>query len=242
MLEESARDGLRCFLARLLGWDDAHAVDRALRSVDLAMAHRAPLVLCGEGDLVPVAHSLHRRALGPGRPFVLAARRDRPASARAPASYASGVAAFEAATDGTLCVRSKRPPRDFPKAMELLRDPGARVRLVICAATCDEHQVLLAVADPIRVPALGTRAKELPRIAEECATEAIAALSSPVSLTPRDRDWVVARCTSSLHEIEVATLRLVALRQAGTILHASKLLGMSHGALGEWFKLRRRTR
>jgi hypothetical protein len=89
------------------------------------------------------------------------------------------------------------------------------------------------------VPALGGRAKELPRIAEECAAEPMTALSSPVSLTPRDRDWVVARCASSRHEIEMATLRLVALRQAGGVLRASQLRGMSHGALGEWFKLRR---
>lgn len=243
MLEESTRDRLRSFLARLLGWGDASAVDRALRSVELAVAQHAPLVLCGDGNLVPVAHALHQRALGPGSPFVLAERRDRTASSRAPVRYASGVAAFEAATDGTLCVRSKRPPRDFPKVMKLLRGTGARVRLVVCSATRDEHDVLLAIADPIHVPELKTRAAgELPRIVDECAAEAMTTLSWPVSLTPRDRDWVVARCASSLHEIEVATLRMLALRHAGSIARAAELLGMSHAALGEWFSRRRTKR
>jgi hypothetical protein len=116
------------------------------------------------------------------------------------------------------------------------------VRLVVCSATCDEHDVLLAIADPIQVPELKTRAGELPRIVDECATEAMTALSSPVSLTPHDRAWVVARCASTLHEIEVATLRLLALGHAGSIARAAELLGMSHAALGEWFSRRRTTR
>jgi hypothetical protein len=136
----------------------------------------------------------------------------------------------------------QRPPRDFPKVMELLRGPGARVRLVVCSATCDEHDVLLAIADPIQGPELKTRASELPRIVDECAAEAMTALSSPVSLTPRDRDWVVARGTSSFHEIEMATLRMLALRHAGSIARAAELLGMSHAALGEWFSRRRTKR
>jgi prevent-host-death family protein len=38
-----------------------------------------------------------------------------------PGELCQRVAAFEAATDGTLCGRSKRPRRDFPNVMELLR-------------------------------------------------------------------------------------------------------------------------
>ena len=120
----SAGDGLRGFLARLLGWDDLAAVDRALRSVDLAATQRAPLVLCGDGNLVPVAHALHRRAVGVDRPFVLAdpRRGDTPATVRAPVNYRSGVAAFEAATDGSLCVRSRRPPRAARRLRRPVRD------------------------------------------------------------------------------------------------------------------------
>ena len=101
--------------------------------------------------------------------------------------------------------------------------------------------MLLAVSDPIRLPALETRTSELLRITEEYAEDARAALSSSAPFTQQDREWVVTRCASSLHEIELATLRLVAIRHAGTVARAAELLGMSHAALGEWFARRRLT-
>jgi hypothetical protein len=122
---------------------------------------------------------------------------------------------------------------------DLLRDPRARVQLVVCADGYERHDVLLAISDPIQVPSLGTRKPELPRIIDEYAADALVALSSSVSFTPRDRDWVVARCASSLHEIETATMRLIALRQAGSILAAAELLGISYSSLREWFARRR---
>ena len=232
---------LRGFLSRLLGWNNAPAVDRALRSVELAAGH-VPLVLCGDGDLVSVAHALHRRILGTGRPFVVGdpRRGNTPASVRAPANYVSGVAAFGAATEGTVCVRSKRPPLDFAEMVELLRDPGApHVQLVVCAGRYQRSNVLLAISAPIQVPSLGARARDLPRIVEEYGADACAALSSSAAFTPRDRDWVCERCASSLQEIEAATTRLVALRHAGSAARAAELLGISHGSLSEWFARRR---
>jgi hypothetical protein len=61
---------LRGFIERLLGWSDEHTVELAARSLALALGHRATLVLCGEGDLVPIAQALHHRALETGWPFV----------------------------------------------------------------------------------------------------------------------------------------------------------------------------
>lgn len=239
-----ARLGLRSFLERLLGWEDVPTIDGAMRSVARAVAKRAPLVLCGDGDLVPIARALHRHAFGPDRSFVLAdpRRGDSPATVRAPVNYRSGVAAFAAATDGTLCVRSRRPPRDFAQVMKLFSDPGARVRLVVCADPYEMSDVFLAVSDPIRLPALETRERELPRIVEEYGEDARDALSTTAPFTEQDRDWVIARGAPSLHEIELATLRLVAIRHAGTVKRAAELLGMSHAALGEWFAKRRTKR
>jgi hypothetical protein len=121
---------LRGFVARIIGWapERAEAVEQALCSIELAAARRSPLVLLGETDLVPIAQALHRRTLGADRPFVLAdpRRGNTPAMARAPTNYRSGVAAFEAATDGTLCVRSRRPPRDFARVMNEARDAMSR--------------------------------------------------------------------------------------------------------------------
>src|SRR5437762_5691298 len=46
----SAGDGLRGFLARLVGWTNERAIDLAVRSVELAADHRAALVLHGVED------------------------------------------------------------------------------------------------------------------------------------------------------------------------------------------------
>jgi hypothetical protein len=144
-----------------------------------------------------------------------------------------------AATGGTLCIRSKRLPRDFASVVDLVRDPSARVQIVICADRRDENDVLLAASAPIQVPSLRARAGELPRIVEEYAEDTISALSATVPFTSTDRDWICARCASSLHAIETATMRLIALRQAGNVAKAAELLGMTHGALGEWLARRR---
>jgi hypothetical protein len=80
LVAESARGvAVREFCRRLLGWggDRMRAVDHALRAVRLAMARRSPLVLCGEGDLIPIARTLHRFAMGDRAPFVVCDRRRR---------------------------------------------------------------------------------------------------------------------------------------------------------------------
>src|SRR5512138_999549 len=92
-------DEIRRFLARLIGWTSVRPVELALRSVELAVEHRAALVVCGTGDMVPIAWALHRRVLGAERPFVVCdpRRGNTPASVRSPANHESGVAAFDAA-------------------------------------------------------------------------------------------------------------------------------------------------
>jgi hypothetical protein len=64
-------DELRPFLARLLGWSDEQAVEVALRTLALALEHRATLVLRGEGDMMPSALTLHLHTLGGDSPFVV---------------------------------------------------------------------------------------------------------------------------------------------------------------------------
>src|SRR5262249_54267850 len=112
--ESRALVALHRFLARLLGFgaDGLPALDRALRAVRRAATRRSPLILCGSGDLVPIAHGLHRRALGEGQPFVVCdPRRGRAAaSVRAAESYAEGASAMAAAAGGTLCLRAHRLP------------------------------------------------------------------------------------------------------------------------------------
>jgi Inner membrane component of T3SS, cytoplasmic domain len=227
---------LRGFMARLLGWgpERAESVDLAMRAVRMAQARRTPLVLRGEGDLVPIAHELHRRVLGAARPFILCdpRRQSMEANVRSSANFERGLEALSAARGGSLCVRSSRPPADFIKVIAALRDPDSPVQLIVCDATAHDAEALLAV--PITIPALSTRREEVPHIVEEYLLDAARQLGAPRRVVPEDRDWVLAHSAASLHEIEKGTRRLTALRAAGTILGAADLLGMASVSLRRW--------
>src|ERR1041384_5058629 len=80
LIAESRRSvELREFFARLLGWRSEHiqVVDLALHAIHMAAPRRSALVLRGDGDLVPIARAIHRRAFGADRPFIVADPRRR---------------------------------------------------------------------------------------------------------------------------------------------------------------------
>jgi len=236
-----ACDDLRGFVGRLLGWTNERAINDALRSIEVAADHRAHLVLCGEGDLVPIAHALHQRTLGPDRPFVVCdpRRGSTSASVRAPANHESGVAALAAATGGSLCVRRARLPRDFSMVARRLGTADA-VQYIVCVDGNEDAHPLLVVPAPIRVPSLTGRASELPRIVDEYVLDAMVGLGARGDcLTEEDRAWLLKRAVSSLSEIEKATRRLVALRTSSTISQAAARLGMAPVSLSRWIERRR---
>ena len=143
---------------------------------------------------MPVAQALHRRALGPEQPFCLCDRHRNVGdeSARSAANEASGVTAFHAARGGSLCVRAWRLPDDFSSMVALVRNPGAAVQLIICADARFDTHPFLAQPVPIRVPSLRTRAKELPRIVDEYAADALRELAALDGyFTEADRQWVL---------------------------------------------------
>jgi hypothetical protein len=229
---------LREFCARILGWgtDREQAVAHALRALRLAAARRSTLVLQGEEDLVPLAYALHRRVLGPDAPFVVCDRRrgDLPASVRSPTNHGSGVAAFDVAVGGSLCVRSRRLPRDLPELLRLLERPDSRVQFIVCT-TSRAHIGLFTIPSPIEVPPLGIRETELPRIIQAYADEAIDIMRAPAScFSGDDQDWVMKHSATSLSEIEKATLRIVALRMTNNVRHAATMLGMAPVSLSRW--------
>jgi hypothetical protein len=118
LIAESTRlIALRSLLARLLGWsgDKNETVDLALRAVRLAATRRARLVISGDGELMPIAHAIHRLALGAEKPFVACdpRRRRSEATARSVGNIEVGMTAVDAAAGGTLCIWSQRVPRDF---------------------------------------------------------------------------------------------------------------------------------
>jgi hypothetical protein len=241
LIAESSRSvALRGFLARLLGWrsDRTEVVDHALRSIRMAATRRSALVLCGQGDLVPMARSIHRHALGDDRPFVVCDPRRRPgkATVRSAENHDSGLQALAAAAGGSLCVRSRRLPRDFSEVVTALRDPSSRVVLVVCAHAPEECEPFLAA--PIVVPPLSSREAELDRIITEYAEDAISELGQlggPRNGFPTvDREWVRTHSASSLPDIEKATLRLVAIRESRNVSNAAARLGMAPVSLSRW--------
>ncbi|HEY0992937.1 MAG TPA: FHA domain-containing protein, partial [Kofleriaceae bacterium] len=221
---------LREFCARMLGWEcDPAVIDHALRAIRLAMTRRTALVLRGGGDLVPVAHALHRRTMGAEAPFIVCDRRRRTAagSVRAPENHESGVVAFEAASGGSLCVRSSRLPRDFSLLLARLREPEPSVQLVVCLDR-DERGALLAGPVPIDVPSMRDRMRDVPRRVDAFAADAIAALGAPAGCLTRDElAWVARHSATTLADIEKGTLRLVARKVAGSLGQAAALLGMA---------------
>jgi FHA domain len=227
---------LRSFLARLIGWgaDRAEAIDLAMRAVRMAQARRTPLVLRGEGDLVPIANDLHRRELGVDRPFILCdpRRQSMEANVRSSTNFERGLDALAAARGGSLCVRASRPPADFLKVVNALRDPDSQVQLILCDNSTHDAEAQLAV--PIIIPSLSSRPTELAHIIHEYTIDAANAFNVQVHFYTEDREWILAHSATSLHEIEKGTRRLMALRVAGSILGAADLLGMAAVSLRRW--------
>ncbi len=236
-----ARDELRAFLARMLGWRNDVAVELALRSVELAVAGDTALVILGPGDVVPIARMIHGRVQERLQPFVVAnpQRGDMPPWARSPSSSGTVAEAFKSARRGTLCLRLGRLPIDFGQLSAQLR--AARdVMLIFCAHSRAEADPLLTRPAPIVVPPLAQRTAELNRIIAEFAGDAIIELRAATSsFTAADHAWVREHAAASLPEIEAATLRLIALRTSRNLSDAAARLGMSPVSLSRWLGRRK---
>ena len=235
--ESPLLSALRSFLARLLGWRNERAgiVDQALRAVRMAATRRTALVLCGEGDLVPIAQAIHRHVRHSARPFIVCDPRRQAgrATVRFAENHASGMEALAVAAGGSLCVRSRRLPADFDRVLERLRDPTSQVQLIVCAEgsrECERCRVA-----PIVLPPLASRADEIDRIIHEYAQDAMIELEASRSVfQAADHDWVRKYAASSLPEIEKATLRLVALRASRNLTQAAERLAMAPVSLSRW--------
>jgi pSer/pThr/pTyr-binding forkhead associated (FHA) protein len=243
LVAESPRSiELRGYLARMLGSaaDRIAIVDHALRAVRQAATRRVALVLCGEGDLVPTARSIHRRTRGPHRPFILCdpRRQDAKETVRSAESHADRGIALAAAAGGSLCVRARRLPPDFDELLMALREPHSRIQLMVCGEAedhCAKYNVM-----PVAIPPLAGRTSELDWIIEGYAYDAMAELGFPRSAFPADdHAWMRQHACISLPEIEKATLRLVALRASRSVSGAAMRLGMAPVSLSRWIGRRR---
>ena len=225
---------LRALLERLLGWDDERRelVDQALFSVRVATTHREPLLLCGEGNLVPVARLLHHHALG-DRPFVVVRPRSR---------HARGMDALAEAAGGTLCVWRREQPDDFDEVASALQGPSAKALLMVCAHSPPKgNDVASRIVTSVRsivLPPLSSRVRELRRIIDAYAQDAISAFGGGW-LAPADWEWIERNAASSLQLIGMATRRIVALHLCDeSVTRAAKLLSMAHGSLSDWLARR----
>ncbi len=228
---------LRRFLARILGWstDRTKAVDLALRAVRMAATGRCSLYVSSESDPVAIAYEIHRLAMGSRRPFIACDPRRRAGTetVRSVRNVEDATLALEAAIGGSLCVWSSRLPKDFTMIRSALYEPDARVTLVVCSTGPTENDTSRTPA--INVPALATRRSELTRIIDEYAEDARMELAADrEAFRQSDRTWIAEHASSSLSEIETATLRLVALRRFGNVNRAAIGLGMAHVSLARW--------
>jgi hypothetical protein len=237
----TGRDGeLRAFCRRLLGWSETRAalIDGAVSDLLAAVACRTPIALRGVSDLVPVAYALHRRILGPGRPFVVCDRRrhEGDGSVRAPPSRRTCVLALEAAMDGSLCLRSDRLPSDFDYLCGFLRESTQAATVFVCLH--GDNAVRDLWCRPLEIPPLSARAPESDGLLQEAFDEAAVELGTSSLRLPRPIRQDVLEHVASFAELEKTALRVVALASSRNISHAAARLGMAPVSLTRWLQRR----
>src|SRR5215813_10436779 len=230
---------LREFCCRLFGWSDEHAslVDDAMWTLLNAVARRTAIGLQGESDLVPIAHALHCRLVGPERPFVVCdpRRRDSDGSVRAPPSRRAGMPTLAAAAGGSVCLRSNRLPDDFDLLAASFHASGSAA-LFICLHSNDRITDLLC--RPLKIPPLTERLPEFPRLLNEYLDEAAQALGARHVRLSEPMQQSVLHHAKSLSDIEKAAMRLVALKSSGNLYRAAQQLHMAPISLIRWMDRR----
>lgn len=93
---------------------------------------------------------------------------------------------------------------------------------------------------PVVIPPLRDRQEEIERLILEYEAEAAHRLGvDGLKRTTVQRSWIQERSGETLPDIQKGTLRLIAIRHAGSIAGAAALLRMSHAPLGRWLERRR---
>lgn len=219
---------LRALVSRFLGWstERQEAVDEALRTLRDCAAQRATLILCGDGDLTPVARRLHRATLGEEAPFSVFGDDD---------ATQQGVAR-------TLCISPGKLPSDFAKLLSKLREADARTRLVVCVRSANEAGEVAKMIERtarITIPPLTQRLDELEQVIRESAVDVAAELGAPpTTVTMNDMSRLAALDYDSIATIEDTVMRVVVLRTWGVSAGASRL-GISRVSLWRWARRRK---
>jgi FHA domain-containing protein len=244
LIAESARTiALRDALARMIGWRACHAeaIDRTLRTLRMAATGRESLVLCGEPGLLPLAEELHRLTMTERRPFVFCdPRRRTPVEDTASFTrcVTDGLTAAAQAKNGTVCIDDRKRPSDLLAMLDELHRRGRTTQLMVLAKNPYKAEVYTKA--PVVIPPLRTRRDEIETLVMEYELEAVRRLGiDALELTPVQRSWIAERSSETLPDIQQATLRLIAIRHAGSIAGAADLLRISQQALSKWLDRRR---
>jgi len=212
---------------RIYGWSDDQAtlVDDTTNAL-LSTADRCGVIaLRGKGDLVPTAHTIHRRLVGADRPFVVCdpRRANREASARSAANRKTSADALRVGAGGSVCIRLRRLPSDYH-----LLAPSRRMtdgtQLFVCLSGDD--RVVDMLCPPIRIPSL-TQRSDLGRLVSECLADATRDLGVRSMRIPRQMHEAVLRHATMLADLEKVTLRIAALKSAPNTTMAAAWLGMN---------------
>jgi len=240
--ENQTQIDLRNYLKRVLGWDAAAwlAIDVALCAIRTAADRRAPLVIAGDDDLVAIAYQIHRRTTAPATPFLVCGPlRQSDGSLRVTATHADPITALDHAIGGTVCARVE-PPEGLHHLMRKFREHPAPAQLILCTGETSKRSTPAPSMTPsMIVPPLTRRQGDIHRIVVEHALDGIDQLGAELtSFSDADRELVVAHEAKTWADIEIATLRIVARRHAGSVHGAAERLGISNTGLDKWFKRR----
>jgi transcriptional regulator with PAS, ATPase and Fis domain len=126
--------------------------------------------------------------------------------------------------------------------MRKFREHPAPAQLILCAGDTSKRTALAPSMSPsMIVPPLTRRRGDINRIVSAHALDAIGQLGAELtSFSDAERQRVVAHKAKTWADIEIATLRIVARRHAGSVHGAAERLGISNTGLDKWFKRRRR--
>lgn len=236
LIAESARLlALRAYLAQVIGWAPCAGihVDLALRCIRATAMQKGPLLLHGDGDLVPIAAEIHRLAFG-AAPFIVNDPHDlRLAQGDRWTRIQDVDAAIGAAAGGTLCISNDRTAAARAQLVsKLAQTPD--VRLLVWGSKPEQ------LGEPFRciaLPSLHRREPELDRLIDAYAAAAIASLgASPSSYNAEVRAEVRRRGPTSLTAMERTVTRLIAMLEFKSVTRAASQLGITHAALSRWLK------
>jgi hypothetical protein len=229
---------LREFLFCIMGWRPTMGavVDETAQDIRFALLRRDPIVLSGRGG-IPLAKQMAEILLGADIPFALYSTKREDSdegSVRALPNARSLSAAIEMARGGAVCFAGALS-REFVQTVSQLQTWRERPPVMFVCFDGPLDSRVLRTAPPIRLPEIQQRSRKELDFAMTCYLRSLAReWGAQHAIPERVRHWAMANA-ETLPELQKCLRRVVALREAGTILGAAKLLRMAPVSLRRWF-------